>query len=119
MRRFAIPLACALGLAACTTYDRYGYDGYGPEPGYDEHAYVGDDWQMPDDPNGRLDPWFEDTEEGREIVERTFGDQSWHPAQAARLNLRFRLFADTDRDFRVTDEEVRLALVRCARQGWN
>ena len=126
MRRLLLTLIAAAGLAGCSSYHDYGYgpEGYGPPPrddrygGDDRYAYVGDDWQASDDPNGRFDPWFYDTDEGREIVERTLGPGPYHPRAAARMNLRFRLFADTNHDFRITDEEVRLALVRCASQGW-
>jgi hypothetical protein len=66
----------------------------------------------------QLDPWLEDTREGRVIVGRSLGER-YHPEAIRDLNIRFRRFADTDRDLRLTDYEIRLALVRCATAGWS
>jgi len=114
MRRFAIPLLCLLAASACA-HDRYGY---GPGPGYDGYGYSGDEWSGADFDPRRLDPWLEETREGRLIVERALGPDP-DPAVFSQINLQFRQFADTDRDFRVTDWELRLALVRCATHGWS
>jgi hypothetical protein len=41
------------------------------------------------------------------------------PRAVRDVNVRFRFFADTNRDMRLTDREIRLALVRCATSGWS
>jgi hypothetical protein len=110
MRRLTVTLLCLLAATACA-HDPYGYgpDGYG---------YQGDEWSGRDmDDLFRLDPWLEDTREGREIVGRSLGER-FHPEAVRDLNIRFRHFADTNRDLRLTDREIRLALVRCATHGW-
>ena len=109
MRRLALTLLLSLAATACAT-DRYGYDGYG---------YHGDEWagRYEQDPS-RLDPWLEETEEGRVIVERSMGGR-FDPRAVRDVNIRFRFFADTNRDMRLTDREIRLALVRCATSGWS
>jgi hypothetical protein len=110
MRRLTLPLIAAVLLTACA----HDYAG----GGYPDYAYAGDDW----DGIGNLDlldPWLEETEEGRIIVERWIGGGAWARDSARALNIRFRRFADTDGDLRLTDEEIRLALVRCARDGWS
>ncbi|HEY0164489.1 MAG TPA: hypothetical protein VGB39_03855 [Sphingomicrobium sp.] len=114
MRRLAVPLLCLLSLAATAcAYDRYG------RYGYDDYGYHGDQWSGRFGGDlSRLDPWLEDTEEGRVIVARSLGGR-FHPAAVRDLNIRFRFFADTNRDRRLTDREIRLALVRCATAGWS
>lgn len=111
MRRFALPMILIFAATACAT-DRYGY-------GYDEFGYDGGEWagRYGEDPS-RLDPWLEDTEEGRVIVERSMGGR-FDPRAVRDVNVRFRFFADTNRDMRLTDREIRLALVRCATSGWS
>jgi hypothetical protein len=112
MRRAALTLLCLLAASACA-HDPYRYGG-----GYD-YGYQGDEWsghQMDD--LFSLDPWLEDTREGQAIVGRSLG-QAYHPEAIRDLNIRFRHFADTDRDLRLTDYEIRLALVRCATAGWS
>lgn len=118
MRRFAVPLLCLLAVSACA-HDRYG-SSFGPPPGYDDgYGYQGDDWPGHDmDELFRLDPWLEDTREGNAIVRNTLGE-AYHPEAVRDLNIRFRQFADTDRDLRLTDPEIRIALVRCAVHGWS
>jgi hypothetical protein len=113
MRRLLLPLLGLAGLAACTHYDRYGYDGYGGDAYGD---YRGEAWDDSED-LFRLDPWLAETEEGRTIVGRSLG-QVYYPEAVRELNIRFRRFADTNRDLRLTDHEIRLALVRCAGHGW-
>jgi len=113
MRRLALPLLCLLAVSACA-HDPYRYGG--PSGGY---GYDGDDWSGRDmDDLSRLDPWLEDTREGEQIVGRALG-RDFHPDAVRDLNIRFRHFADTDRNLRLTDEEIRLALVRCVTHGWN
>lgn len=115
MRLAVAMLSAAAGLSACA-YDPY-YAGYGP-PNY---AYSGNEWPR-DELGGegayRLDPWLSETEEGREIVRSGFeaAAEGWvDPATADRINIWFRRYADTDRDLRLTDEEIRVALVQAAR----
>lgn len=120
MRRFTVPLLCLFVATACA-HDPYRYGGsYGPGYGdYDEYGYRGDDWSSRDmNDLFRLDPWLEETREGQEIVARSLG-QGYHPEAVRDLNIRFRRFADTDRDLRLTDREIRTALVRCASHGWS
>lgn len=113
-RLAVLPLAAALLIAGCA-HDRYGY-GYGDS--YPDYAYAGDDWGGYGEDLDRLDPWLAETDEGREIVDRSLG-RDWHREAVRALNIRFRRFADTDRDLRLTDDEIRLALVRCATHGWS
>jgi len=112
MRRIFISLFCLLAASACA-HDPYGY---GPGPDY---GYYGDEWQGRDmEDLFRLDPWLDDTGEGHVIVQRQLG-YALHPEAVRDLNIRFRQFADTDGDLRLTDFEIRLALVRCATHGWS
>lgn len=112
MRRLALPLLAALGLTACA-HDPYG-DGYG------DYAYAGDNWDAPrNEYLEALDPWLENTDEGRDIVYRWTEQGGGYRGSVRALNVQFRRFADTDRDLRLTDEEIRLALIRCARHGWS
>ena len=114
MRLFAAPLLCLLAVSACA-YDRYRY----ADRGYDDYGYAGEEWADRElDDLFSLDPWLEDTREGQVIVGRSLG-QAYHPEAIRDLNIRFRRFADTDRDLRLTDYEIRLALVRCATAGWS
>ena len=106
----------ALGMAACATY----YDDYGRDRGgYD---YVGGDYQRLGNDCGffrgsggaELDPWLACTREGQGIVRRGFDrdeDRRISAKTADRANIWFRRHADTDRDMRLTDPEVRAALV--------
>jgi len=113
MRRFAVPFLLLLAASACA-HDRYGRGDYD-----DGYHYAGDEWAGRDPEDlFRLDPWLEDTQEGQVIVERSLGE-AYYPEAIRDLNIRFRRFADTDGDLRLTDFEIRLALVRCATQGWS
>lgn len=105
--------------AACAYRGDYGYapDPYG-EDGmrYGEYSYFGDRFA------GRgadlLDPWLADTKEGRTIVAAGFSgaaDGRIDAGTADRANVWFRRYADTDADLRLTDEEIRVALVQAAR----
>ena len=121
-------LTLALGVSACAYYDDYGY-GYGG-PGYGDYRYDGRDYERGrwagGDPGfgGRgghiLDPWLANTAEGRDIVILGFDDNDngrISEETAHRANVWFRRYADTDRDMRLTDEEIRIGLVQGARQG--
>lgn len=107
-------LALALGVTSCAYYDDYGMQqahGYG-DYGYDGGAYSGRRGEL-------LDPWLASTAEGQQIVRMGFAD---HPSgriseeSAHRANVWFRRYADTNRDLRLTDEEIRIALVQAAQQ---
>ena len=101
--------AAAAALSACAYYGaRYG--------GYD---YAGRDYAAPRD-DGLLDPWLAETDEGRTIVATGFGaaaEGRLDQDTAERANIWFRRYADTDRDLRLTDEEIRVALVQAARDN--
>ena len=115
MRRLAAPLLCLLAVSACAHHP-YGYGS--PDYG-DDYGYQGNEWSGHDmDELFQLDPWLEDTREGQVIVGRSLGE-AYHAEAIRDLNIRFRRFADTDRDLRLTDYEIRLALVRCATAGWS
>jgi hypothetical protein len=113
--------AATLLLGACTTYgEPYAGDfgGYG---------YEGRDFVDDDDRNYflgegafELDPWLANTEEGRRIVRTGFRDGfdgRLSVETADRVNLWFRRYADSDGDLRLTDPEIRVALVQAARGG--
>jgi hypothetical protein len=116
----------AVGVSACAVYDDYaygrGYHGhrYG-EYRYDGRAYSG--WSRgPDMFTGGgaplLDPWLVQTEEGRAVVSRSFDEGASgriSPDSAHRANAWFRRHADQDRDMRLTDQEIRIALAEAGR----
>ena len=128
MRRRAITglLVLALGVSACAYYDDYGYGPYGG-PVYGDYRYQGGGWQgsrWADGFGGRggpiLDPWLATTAEGRTIVTLGFDDNDngrISEETAHRANVWFRRYADTDRDMRLTDEEIRIALAQASRGG--
>jgi hypothetical protein len=103
---FTLGLA-ALGSAGCATTD---------------YAYGGGEWagergevEELDGPGvAILDPWLAETREGRSIVTTGFSDAAEGEVSedvAHRANIWFRRYADSDRDMRITDEEIRVALV--------
>lgn len=103
-----------LGLSACTGY----HDGYGPGyysgGGYDGYRYDGTDYGAMSG-GALLDPWLGETEEGREIVALGFAGPL-DADTARRANVWFRRYADSDGDMRLTDPEIRLALVQASRE---
>ena len=116
MRRATLLLALVLGTGACA-YDSYG----APPPGYDGAEWRGT--RMPYEGPLRgpgletLDPWLKGTEEGRAIVTMGFMDAAEGFVSedvAHRANIWFRRYADHDRDMRITDPEIRTALVYAA-----
>lgn len=124
MRKAAIGalFVSALGMAACATYydgdERHGMHGRS----YGGYAYQGGDYdRIANDcgffggSGGRtLDPWLACTREGQGIVRRGFDgddDRRLGRRTAERANIWFRRHADTNRDMRLTDPEVRAALV--------
>ena len=116
MRRATLFLALALGAGACA------YDSYDTQP----PGYGGAEWsgtrmpyQGPLSGPGveTLDPWLRETEEGRAIVTMGFMDAAQGIVSddvAHRANIWFRRYADHDRDMRITDPEIRTALVYAA-----
>ncbi|MFN3945514.1 MAG: hypothetical protein ACK4K7_11355 [Allosphingosinicella sp.] len=132
MRLSALPAAAAalafLGLSGCA-YDGYGYDpGYGPAGAYGDYRYDGHDWRggprerfagpLHGPGLGVLDPWLRDTREGNDVVTLGFSEAAQgfvSPEVAHRANIWFRRYADTNRDLRLTDAEIRVALVQAAR----
>ena len=116
MRAFILLAAAfgGLGASGCATYDDYGYDG-GDWAGPRE-AYAGD----LDGPGvSLLDPWLLETAEGRTIVTVGFREAANGYVSedvAHRAKIWFRRYADYDRDMRITDLEIRNALVSAAGQ---
>ncbi|HEX8579889.1 MAG TPA: hypothetical protein VF655_09890 [Allosphingosinicella sp.] len=124
MRKSAVLtlFTAALGMAACATY----YDeGYGQGGG--GFNYVGRDFDRPGNHCGfftgsggrALDPWLACTPEGQGIIRRNFDsdrDRRISSGTATRANIWFRRHADTNRDMRLTDREIRAALVNAERQ---
>ncbi|MGQ0661706.1 hypothetical protein [Sphingosinicella sp.] len=87
-----------------------------------EHAYAGAAWDGDrpevDELDGPgveiLDRWLAETREGRAIVTIGFRDAAEGEVSedvAHRANIWFRRYADSDHDMRITDEEIRIALV--------
>lgn len=113
MRRWTIMtlLTVALGVTSCAYYDDYAH-------GFGDYRYDGSRFGSRDE--DRLDPWLAETPEGREIVRLGFvkapsgriDDETAH-----RANIWFRRYADTNRDLRLTDEEIRIALVQATLSG--
>ena len=128
LRAIALLLAVG-GLSACAYHDDYAYrygSGYGGyDAPYGDYRYDGDDYAYGDRDYDSLggsgadirDPWLALTPEGREIVAMGFdGDDDGRITEdtAYRANVWFRRYADTDDDLRLTDAEIRLALVQGA-----
>jgi hypothetical protein len=126
MRKSAVLtlFVAALGVAACATY----LDDYGPGGGWGSYDYVGRDYDRPGNDcrffggsgGARLDPWLACTREGQGIIARGFDperDRRVGKRTAERANIWFRRHADTNRDMRLTDGEIRAALVNAERFG--
>ena len=124
MRKGAFIALLAAGVTL--TIGACAYDDYYYGRGYGGYAYDGEAWggaRRPHQGELRgpgveiLDPWLLETREGRAIV--TLG---WNEAGegfvsedvAHRANIWFRRYADHDRDMRITDPEIRTALVHAA-----
>ncbi|HEX8640206.1 MAG TPA: hypothetical protein VF704_03515 [Allosphingosinicella sp.] len=113
----------AIAVAGCS-YDPYQARprGHGPA----RHAYDGGEWDVPrggfagglEGPGvSILDPWLKETREGRAIVTLGFREAARGFVSddvAHRVNIWFRRYADTDGDMRITDPEIRTALVAAA-----
>ena len=100
----------ALASAGCATMDDY--------------AYAGESWAEAERPDFDdelegsgveiLDRWLKETREGRAIVRLGFSDAANGEVSedvAHRANIWFRRYADSNCDMRITDEEIRIALV--------
>jgi hypothetical protein len=110
----------ALTIGACA-YDDYHYG-----RGSGGYAYEGDNWRGERQPyEGELsgpgvailDPWLLETREGRAIVTLGWNDAGEGVISeevAHRANIWFRRYADFDRDMKITDPEIRNALVSAA-----
>jgi hypothetical protein len=113
-------LSLALGVSACAYYDDYAYR-YGGYR-YDGAAYDRGRWDKSamrlQGPGAQiLDPWLALTAEGRDIVALGFraGETGFVSAEMAdRANVWFRRYADSNRDMRLTDDEIRVALAHSA-----
>jgi hypothetical protein len=113
MKRRAITILAAavtgLGASGCETYD--------------EQVYQGTDFAGPRQPYAGeltgpgvalLDPWLLETAEGRAVVTLGFQEAAEGFVSedvAHRANIWFRRYADENCDMRITDAEIRTALV--------
>lgn len=99
-------------LASGCAYNDYAYGG--SEWGGARQAYTG---PLRGDGVETLDRWLANTREGRMIVTLGFGDAAEGEVSedvAHRANIWFRRYADSNRDMRITDDEIRIALVAAA-----
>ncbi|HEY5721320.1 MAG TPA: hypothetical protein VIT45_03270 [Allosphingosinicella sp.] len=121
----AVLLAAALATAGCATrHHDYGYTD-GMDGG--DYAYAGTDYDRLGNDCGTfggsggdmLDPWLACTGEGEDLVRALFGgrDGRIDEATADRANIWFRRHADTNRDLRLTDPEIKAALVNHIRHA--
>lgn len=122
MRAFApVIVAAALSLAAAAAAQPVDDDGYYGR-GYQEDRVPVADYDggrfgpvaVGGTGSASLDPWLSGTDEGARFVLRRFdrdGDGRIKPGAARRANVWFRRYADTDMDLRLTDAEIRIALV--------
>lgn len=123
--------AATMGAAALTggcAHDGYHDRGYG----YGGHGYYANDYRRGNGYHGRhryadrlpnpfrgrgadkLDPWLSGTREGQQFVIDHYAlgsNGEIGNAEAESANVFFRRWADTDRDYRLTDAEIRTALV--------
>lgn len=124
MRRTILAvLTGGLALSACA-WDDFDYGPRGASP-YGRYTYAGDAWRERRPYQGelrgpgvaQLDPWLRETEEGRAIVTlgfRAAAEGEVSEEIADRANIWFRYYADHDGDMRITDPEIRTALVAAA-----
>lgn len=127
MRRTMLTMLASgavLALGACADDDFYYPYAEGAGP-YGDYAYWGRDWRDRRPYEGPLagpgvailDPWLRETPEGRAVVTLGFRDAAEGEVSedvAHRANIWFRRYADSDRDMRITDPEIRTALVAAA-----
>lgn len=114
----------ALALGACADDEFHYPSGTAASP-YGPYAYAGQMWRDRRPYDGPLtgpgvdilDPWLKETEEGRAVVTLGFHAASRGEVSedvAHRANIWFRRYADGDHDMRITDPEIRTALVAAA-----
>jgi hypothetical protein len=122
MRRgiIACLFVAAVGVNACAVYDDYAVAhagaGYGPY-GYQGRAYGHYNGPAFFTGSGAaaLDPWLAETPEGRQFVSTRFDarrDGRISAETAHHANIWFRRYADVNRDMKLTDQEIRLALTQ-------
>lgn len=127
----ALAFAAAITLTGCA-YDHYG-DGYGYRDGHygsdyrSGNGYHGDHGYGRQDRTrfhgagaDRLDPWLAYTSEGYKFVTDHYDLDSGDyltVENAERANVFFRQWSDTDKDYRLTDEEIRTSLIH-VRNGY-
>ena len=119
---FALLFAAALAISGCASRN----DDYGLGNG-DDYAYAGTEYDRLGNDCGTftgsggdmLDPWLACTGEGEDLVRVMFSgrDGRIDEATADRANIWFRRHADTDRDMRLTDPEIKAALVNHIRHA--
>jgi hypothetical protein len=124
-------LSLTLGVTACAYYNDYS-PAYGSPGGsrYGDYVYHGAAYDRSGLDQGSmrlqgpgsqmLDPWLALTQEGRDILARGFqaGRDGYVSEDVAhRAIIWFRRHADHDRDMRLTDEEIRIALAHAAQHG--
>jgi len=114
-RGIGTALAAALLATGCA-HDGYSDRGYGYNGA---HGYA-PRYANPFRGSGarRLDPWLAETRQGQQFVMDHYPlgpgyELSRDDAEGA--NAFFRRWADTDRNYRLTDEEIRTALVHAGR----
>jgi hypothetical protein len=127
MRKAAIAalLTASLGAAGCATYHEDGYGHRGRYGGYDysggDYDRLGNDCDSFSGSGGDLlDPWLACTSEGQDLVRRMFDkgqNRRISTKTADRANVWFRRHADHNRDLRLTDPEIKAALVNHARHS--
>lgn len=123
-RTVLILFAAAVSVTACAYYDDYTHRA--DVPVYGGYSYAGDAYADEESVGmgfagegaSLLDPWLATTHEGRKAVMLGFARKDagrLSPETARRANGWFRRYADTNRDMRLTDEEIRVALVQASR----
>ncbi|HWT11353.1 MAG TPA: hypothetical protein VN231_01220 [Allosphingosinicella sp.] len=111
----------ASGLGACASGYPHGRPGHAADYAYDGGDWAGQRRAYGGDLHGPglaiLDPWLKETAEGRAVVTLGFREAARGFVSedvAHRANIWFRRYADTDCDMRITDPEIRTALVAAA-----
>ena len=125
MRRASVAalFAAALTITGCETYD----DGYARGRSGD-YRYAGADYdrlgndcrEFKGSGARLLDPWLACTGEGQDLVRALFDkghNGRINRATADRANIWFRRHADVNRDRRLTDPEIKAALVNHVRHA--
>jgi hypothetical protein len=114
MAKVAKALLAVLLAGGCTHYSAgdYAYDGQ-QWAGFRE-PYAG---ELRGPGVAQLDPWLRETAEGRAVVTLGFRQaaQGFVSEESAdRVNIWFRRYADENCDLKITDAEIRTALVAAA-----